>query len=71
MEEQLRRDALEYHRVPTYGRFLLRQPRASHEPARPCARLFARRRLRVSRHPGRPEGSGHSDVARQPRCRYH
>ena len=41
------------------------------EPARPRARLFARRRLRVPRYPGRPEGSGHSDVARQPGCGNH
>ena len=34
------------------------------EPARPCPRLFPRRRLRVSRNPGRPERSGHADIAR-------
>jgi hypothetical protein len=59
MEEQLRRDALEYHRVPTYGKISVTPTKSL-----VCPRLFPRRRLRVSRHPGRPERSGHADIAR-------
>ena len=41
MEEQLRRDALEYHRVPTFGKNLRHADQEPDESARPGARLFA------------------------------
>ena len=52
MEEQLRRDALEYHRVPTFGKNLRHANQEPDESARPGARLFAWRCLCVPCHPG-------------------
>jgi hypothetical protein len=53
-EQALREAALEYHRSPVRGKIAVKPTKALSQPARPVARLFARRRLRVPGDRGEP-----------------
>ena len=70
-EEQLRIDALEYHEFPDAGKDLDRADQGARQPARPVARVFAGRRLRVHGDPGGSRARGAIHGARQPRRRHH
>ena len=70
-EIALRDAALEYHRAPTRGKISVTPTKPLFEPARPVARLLARRRLPVPRDRGRPGPGGRVHLARQPGRRHH
>ena len=71
MDEQLRIAALEYHRVPDRRQDFGHADEEPHQPARPGARVLARRRRRLRRDRRRPRRGAHADLARQPRRRRH
>ena len=68
---ELRRAALDYHEFPTPGKVAIARDQAARQPARPLARLFARRRRGLRGDRRRPGERLPLHRARQPRRRHH
>ena len=68
---ELRQAALEYHEFPTPGKIAVTPTKSADQPARPRARLFARRRRGLRGNRRRPRQRVPLHRARQPRRRRH